>query len=143
MVTSVDSYIAKGTKGVVSATVPRLFWLDAGGQPTEEIHTISVGQVLKAGSVLGMVTASHELVFCDPAAGDGSAVPYAVLAYSLDTSVTGSNAAEIVSVITSSNRKINFRALVAHATWNKYDLQAALSKRGIATGVPIASGQLY
>jgi len=142
MVTSVDSYIAKGTKGVVSATAPRMFWLDAGGQPTEESHKISAGQVLKAGSVLGMVTATHELVLCDPAAGDGSAVPYAILPFDLDTSATGTNAAEIVSVITSSNRKINFRALVAPATWNKYDLQAALSKRGIATGVPISSGAL-
>lgn len=47
--------------------------------------TIAAGQVLKAGSVLGAVTATGKLLFSLAAAGDGSEVPMAVLLEDLDT----------------------------------------------------------
>jgi len=46
---------------------------------------ISSGQTLLAGSVLGAVTATQELVLSASAAGDGSAVPFAILMEDLDT----------------------------------------------------------
>ncbi|MFG6500157.1 head decoration protein [Sulfitobacter sp. 1A15106] len=133
-------YTAKGHAGVVDAVAPIQFWLDAAGQPIFENWVIAAGQVLPAYTVLGVVTASNELVECDPGAADGSQTPFAVLMEDLDTSATGLNAATEVGVLTGSgSRMINYNALVANAAWGKNDLRRELGKAGFATRTPIYS----
>jgi len=129
------NYPAKGHAGIVEATFVQQFWLDAGGQPIYCPLVVAAGQVLAANSVMGIVTATGEAVLCDPAAGDGSEQPYAILQENLDTTA----AADEVSLITFSNRTINFNALVHHTAWDKKLLSRALSLRGIATRTPMYS----
>jgi len=138
MVTTVP-YPAKGHAGITDAAFSRNFWIDAGGQPTYENWTVAQGQVLLAGHVLGLITATNQLVESDPAAGDGSENVFAILNEDLDTSATGINAPVEVSVLTTSNRMINFNALVYNAAWDKYALRAQLSRRPFATRTPIYS----
>lgn len=121
---------ALGHAGVVAASFVRQFWLDAGGQPTFENHVVAAGQVLEEATVLGVVTATSELVACDPAATDGSEVPFGILMQPIDTSATGLNAATELGILVSSNRMIDFNALVYNQAWNKKQLRIALNRAG-------------
>jgi len=51
---------------------------------SRERVTVTAGQVLALGTVLGEVTASGELTALDPAATDGSEVPVGVLLQAID-----------------------------------------------------------
>jgi hypothetical protein len=123
---SVPHTAAQGYAGVVDSAFNRNFFLDAAGGVTSENHIIAAGQTLEAGSVVGMVTASSELVFCDPAAGDGSEVPYAIVPQPLDTTA----GAVETGVWTHSLAMINLNALVYHAAWGKKQLRAAMKRAG-------------
>jgi hypothetical protein len=139
MVTQVP-YTAKGHAGIVDGQFVEQFWLDGNGQPVFSSHKVAAGQVLEAYSVMGMVTASKELVLCDTAAADGSEVPFAILFENLDTSATGLNAAEEVSVVVASTQMINLNALVSHPSWAIDDLKLALMRNAaIHTRTPIYS----
>jgi hypothetical protein len=127
-------YPAKGLH-TVQATFVEQFFLTA-GEATFENHVVAAGQTLEAGSVLGQITASSELVLSDTAAGDGSEVPMAILLENLDTTA----AADEVSVLVFSTRTINFNALRAHPSWaDKNALRAALRRAGLSTRTPIYS----
>ena len=60
--------------------------LMAGGTVSTDSITIISGQVLGRGSVLGKITASGKYNLSLTAAGDGSEVPYAILADDVDAS---------------------------------------------------------
>ena len=133
-------YTAQGHAGIVAASFVNQFWLDAGGQPTFENHVVAAGQILVAGSVLGVVTAASELVFSDPTAGDGSEEPFGILMEDVDTSATGLNASAELGILVSSNRMINFNALVYQANWDKKRLRIAMNRAGFtALRTPIHS----
>ena len=61
-----------------------------------DVATVSAGQVLAAGAVLGRVTASGEVVAWDPAGADGSETPAGVLLGAVDAT-DGAVPATIVS----------------------------------------------
>lgn len=56
-----------------------------GEKPVFMNYTLKGGQKLIQGSVLGRITASGLLVLSDPAAGDGSEVPMAILCENVST----------------------------------------------------------
>ena len=116
---------------IVDGVYVEQFYLDGGGQPTFMEQFVAFGQAYEAGEVLGKITATGILTKCDPAAGDGSETPFAILMEDLDLTAAAAN--EEVSVLTTSNRTINFKALVFNAAWDKKELRAALSLRGIQT----------
>jgi hypothetical protein len=132
-------YTAKGHAGVVDGSYVEQFWLDGGGQPVFQNEIVEAGQVLEVNAVLGMVTATSKLVLCDAGAGDGSEVPYAILQENLDTSATGLNADEEISVLVGSNRLINLNALRPHNSWGLKALRVALVRAGFVTRTPVYS----
>ena len=122
---------------IVDGVFVEQFFLDAGGQPTFMEQFVAQGAAYEAGEVLGRITATGILTKCDPAAGDGSEEPFAILMENLD--LTAAAADEEVSVLTTSNRTINFKALVHDAAWDKKELRSKLSLRGIQTRTPMYS----
>lgn len=70
--------------GTVSALIENPLFMP-GKDPILAPFKFSIGQALKAGSVLGAVTATGELVLSVAAAGDGSQIPTAILLEDLDT----------------------------------------------------------
>ena len=129
-------YPAQGLT-IVDGMFSEQFFLGV-GEATFQEHVIEAGQVLKAGSVLGQVTASFELKLSDPAAGDGSEVPMAVLLEPLDTTA----AADEVSVLVAATQQINFNTLVYPAGWNKNQLKAALRANSLRVTTALYSGKL-
>lgn len=132
-------YDAKGHGVAVEASTPDQLFLDGNGQPVFQTHIVSAGQVLEPLSVMGMVTATSQLVLCDNTQGDGSEVPYAILFEELDTSATGLNADTSVRVVVFSTQMFNFNALRYHSSWQPRDIQIALTKIGIASSTAIYS----
>lgn len=58
----------------------------------DELMLQAGGGILKAGTVLGLITADEEAVTVDSSASDGSEEPYAVLAEDTDTGAASGNA---------------------------------------------------
>jgi hypothetical protein len=141
MVTKVP-YTAKGHAGAVDSVFVRNFWLDVGGQPTFENHVVAAGQVLEAGSIMGMEDTNQTLIFSVPTAADGSEQVFGILMEDLDTSATGINADAEVGILTFSNRMINFNALVYDAAWAPKALRKQLKMSGFNTRTPIYSGKI-
>ena len=68
---------------------------EANGALSRDVVTISVGQNLQTGAVLGKVTASGEYVALNPAATDGSETAAAILLYATDASSAAAKATAI------------------------------------------------
>ena len=60
---------------------------------------VEAGHKLKAGSVLGLVTATQKAKLCDKASTDGSNYPRFILLYDIDTTETGHNGEALTRVI--------------------------------------------
>lgn len=86
--------------------------------------TISSGQNLVRGDVVGVVTASGKAIKSVPGAGDGSEVPMGII--HTDADATGGDL--VVEVVSSG--EVDFQSL-ATTTWTEANLRLALQDRGI------------
>ena len=105
------------------------------------VYTILAGQNLKAGSVLGRITASGKLKLCASAAGDGSEVPMAVLGEAISTyEADGTTPKDMkMSVIVQANQ-LNETALIFGAGHTIATTRENLRGNGILTRAPGFSG---
>lgn len=111
-----------------------------GEKPVFQNYVIAGGQTLKAGSVLGRITASGKLKLSASAAGDGSQTPIAVLNQALSTyDVDGTTALDMpMSVIV--HGTVNASALVFGTGHTVASTREALRDGGIHVGNLTYSG---
>lgn len=121
--------------GVVEATTSESLFLEV-GEDVYEPWVVAAGQVLKAGTVVGLVTATQKLKLSDNAASDGSQNPYAVLTHPVDTT----SGDKSMSVLVRSNRRLNANALVLGPGHTMANIRQKLSLRGISIQSPGHSG---
>ena len=123
-------YTARGHAGVVDASFNRQFFLDSADNITRVPWVVAAGQVLAAGSVMGVESTNDTLVLSDPTASNGSEEPFAIILEDIDTSASGLNANAEISVLTFSGSTINLNALVYDGNWDVRKLVVALKKAG-------------
>lgn len=118
--------------GVVDAIVFNALQMP-GKELIRSVFTIAAGQTLKAGSVLGAITATGKLVLCVDGAGDGSEVPFAVLLEDLDTTAGDKDFSVAVEGF------FNETALVFGGAHDADSVRVPLRKMGIYLGAPAHS----
>jgi hypothetical protein len=112
-----------------------------GSHPKFMNFTILGGQTLKAGSVLGLVTASRKLKLAAAAAGDGSQAPMAVLNTDISTfAADGTTPKDMTFDVMVSGAVLNPAALVLGAGITATAAQDALRPLGFQFRSPGFSG---
>lgn len=90
------------------------------------VYTILTGQVIPAGTPVGVVTASGKLVASASGASDGSQNPIGITPIAYDTSATGTNADANYDIIVEA-AEVDFSLLnVTGLTWTAATLRNAL-----------------
>lgn len=117
--------------GTVSALIENQLFMP-GKDPVLAPFKISINQTLAAGSILGAVTATGELILSLAAAGDGSQVPVAILLEDLDTN--GEVAPKTFNVAVEGF--FNETALVYGTGHTADTVRLALRDRGIYLSAP-------
>jgi len=108
----------------VNSVVDRLF---AGDFPAETSPEVLItGQNLVRGAVLGRITASGKLNLSLSAAGDGSEVPFAILAHDTDATAADNTSTPVYLTGT-----FNEGALTLGAAHTVTSIKVALRDRGI------------
>ena len=119
--------------GTVSALVYNQFVL---GRERRATFPIAGGQTLKAGSVLGFITSSGQLVLSTTGASDGSQVPSCILGEDIDTTLNGGVAQNFSVYI---EGVFNETALVYGSAHTANTVRGALRNVGIILESPIFS----
>jgi hypothetical protein len=113
--------------GIVDAINVQPFFLDGTSDHAFQTVKVAAGQILRAGSVLGVKTADGKAYFCVKAAGDGSEVPHGILMENLDTSAGDVE----VGLLVHTSAQINESQVVFDASWTLPDIKLALRRAGL------------
>jgi hypothetical protein len=94
-------------------------------------YTVLTGQVIPAGTPVGIITASGKIKASASGAGDGSQNPIGITAFAIDTSATGTNDHTIYDVIVEADLVDYGKLYVTGLTWTAETLKTALATRNI------------
>ncbi|MGG5811464.1 head decoration protein [Falsiroseomonas sp. CW058] len=97
-------------------------------------ETLLSGQNLARGAVVGLITASGKITLSASAAGDGSQVPYGVLAD--DCNASGGDLANCPVILAG---EVNDNALILGAGHTLASIRAGLRDRGIYLKTPVTA----